>query len=96
MNEVCGYARPVPRGFWAMIRLHRDAKPKPLLAKGGSPIVYTCEADALRAVLAHLCSYFNSPMVRDGEKISGSARAQAERIFTKGKTIEVTRIGGEA
>lgn len=72
MNEVAGYARPVPMGFWAMIRLHRDARPKPLLARGGSPIVYTCEADALRAVVAHLCSYFNSPMVRGGETIQMS------------------------
>lgn len=96
MNEVAGYARPVPMGFWAMIRLHRDARPKPLLARGGSPIVYTCEADALRAVVAHLCSYFNSPMVRGGETISAGARAQAERIFSKGRMIPVERVGGEA
>lgn len=96
MNEISGYARPVPRGFWAMIRLHRDAKPKPLLAKGGAPIVYTCEADALRAVVAHLCSYFNSPMVRDGETISGAARAEADKLFSKGRMINVQRIAGEA
>lgn len=100
MNEIAAYARPVPRGFWGMIRLHRDAKPKPLMARGGSPIVYACEADALRAVLANLCSYMNSPMYRDGAMVEAVSEADSHfnlKPFVKAKGSQrrtvVERVG---
>jgi hypothetical protein len=93
-NEVAGYARPLPNGqFWAMVRLHRDGRPKPVLGDGGSPVVYPDEASALREVVKHICGYFNSPMVRDGVKAQRNAAADAlfslKPIRRKGKVVEV-------
>lgn len=89
MNEIAGYARPVPQGFWAMIRLHRDGKPKPVMAKGGAPLVYATEAEALRAVVAHICSYVNSPITSTGMKMQRFAAADA--LFRKGRKIEIEK-----
>lgn len=94
MNEVAGYARPLPNGsFWAMVRLHRDGRPKPVMGEGGAPVIYPDEASALRAVLSHICGYFNSPILRDGVKAERNAAAEAlfslPPIRRKGKVIGV-------
>lgn len=98
MNHVSGYARPVPMGYWAMLRFDRDSKPNPVKGKGGKPIIFETEAQALREVVTHLCAYFSSPMFRDGE-VFGASVADAAfpglKPFVKqrgkGRHIEVQR-----
>ncbi|MDX0572154.1 hypothetical protein GOD68_18160 [Sinorhizobium medicae] len=95
MNHVTGYARPVPSGFWAMLRFDRDGKPKPVLGTGGAPIIYETETEALRAVVTHLCAYFSSEILRDGAKAERFAAADGlfnlRPIRKNGKVIEVER-----
>lgn len=103
MNHVTGYARPVPMGYWAMVRFDRDSKPNPVKGKGGKPIVFETEAQALREVVTHLCAYFSSPMFRNGEVIVASV---ADAAFPglkpfvkqrgKGRRVTVERKGGAA
>lgn len=98
MNEFAGFA--VKRGtqWWAMTRFARDAKPKPIMAKGEKPVVFPDELSATKAALAHVLAYFNGKLVCSGEIKGGSIRdarkAKAERLFMGGgKTVEVERVG---
>ncbi len=95
MNEFSAYS--VQRGgqWWAMVRFARDAKPKPIMGKGDKPEGYPDELAATKAALRHVLAYFNGNLVCSGE-IQGASikhvrRAQAERIFSKGKEISVER-----
>ncbi|NEH72305.1 hypothetical protein [Rhizobium leguminosarum] len=98
MNEFDGYAHPLRGGGWrAMLRFARDAKPKPLLDKGGDPIWYEDELTATKAALRHVLAYFNGNLVSSGEIAGGTIhlarRAKAERLFRKGgKIVEVSRV----
>lgn len=91
--------RTVRRGdkWHAMLRLARDGELKPLLNKGGSPIMFVDELAAMRAVLEHTFAYFNGHLVRDGEfAVAGDragARSAAKLPFRKGKAIKVERAG---
>lgn len=102
MNEFDGFAHPVRGGGWrAMLRFARDAKPKPLLDKGGKPIWYEDEVTATKAVLAHVLAYFNGHLVCSGEIAGGSIKAakfeKADKLlFRKGKVIPVTHVRGAA
>ncbi len=82
MNEVQGFAHPVPRGYWAMTRFHKDARPKPIMGKQAKPVVYVSEAEALKAVVRSMTDYFNSPMYRAGETLT-STKECAEKVFKK-------------
>ncbi|MCV9960771.1 hypothetical protein OIU34_02565 [Pararhizobium sp. BT-229] len=97
MNEFDGFAEPRRGGWWAMLRLARDAEAKPLLDKGGEPKVFGDELAATKAILEHTFKYFNGHLVRDGE-LAGlgdrvAARATANLVFRKGKAIKVERAG---
>lgn len=102
MNTVTGYARPLPDGsFWAMVRVHRDGKPKPVLGESGAPITYPDEASALRVVVKHICAYFESPMYRDGVRIGDLSEADAafpglRPMVRNGRKVEVERKGRRA
>lgn len=81
-----------------MLRLARDGGAKPLLDKGGEPRLFPDELAATRAVLSHVLAYFNGHLVSSGEIAGGSLRAAriagAEKLFRKGKVVEVQRISG--
>lgn len=81
MNCFAAYPRPLPGGgFWAMIRLARDARPKPIMDKGERPVIYPTELEAQKACTKHLLAYFNGDLRRDGKTISARLSA-AEALF---------------
>lgn len=97
MNEFSGFA--VKRGtqWWAMTRFARDAKPKPIMAKGDKPRTFPDELSATKAALAHVLAYFNGHLVCSGEikggTIRDARRARADRLFMGGgKTVVVERM----
>jgi hypothetical protein len=99
MNEYQGFAKETRSGQWkAMLRLARDGKAKPLLNKGGSPIMFVDELSATKAVLEHVFAYFNGNLVCSGEinggNIKVARREKAERLLFLGggKTIEVRKV----
>lgn len=97
MNEFSGFARPARGGWLAMLRLARDGEAKPLLDKGGSPLIFADELSATKAVLQHAFAYFNGHLVRDGAVVGegdlAGARAAANLVFSKGRVIKVERVG---
>lgn len=81
MNSWACYARPLPAGcWWAMTRMPRDGKPKPILGKGAKPIIYPTKEEALSAAIANLLKYLNGDYRREGEVI-GTAHRNAEALF---------------
>ena len=98
MNEFSGFAVRRRGGWHAMLRLARDGAPKPLLDKGGDPRLFPDELAATKAVLLHVLAYFNGHLVSSGEIAGGSLKAarlaSADKLFRKGKVVEVQRIGG--
>lgn len=81
MNCYAGYTRPLPGGgYWAMLRLARDAKPCPVLGDGGAPVIYPTECEAWKAVAQHLAGYLNGNMRRDGATL-GEMDADIDRVF---------------
>jgi hypothetical protein len=88
MNQFSGFSRAVIGGHHGMIRLPNDAAAKPILGKGGKPIVFPTEAESLKAVLDHMCTYVNGHLRRDGCTIQ-SNQAAIERVFRKGRMIPV-------
>lgn len=97
MNEFSGYA--VERGgqWWAMVRFARDAKPNPIMDKGEKPMTYPDELSATKAALQHVLAYFNGKLVAsreiEGCSIRQARKAAADRLFRKGKEIQIERIG---
>lgn len=81
MNCFAGYARPVPRGYWAMLRFARDDRPKPLLGEGGRPIVFPTELEATQAVLQNVLKYVNGPDYRRSGVTLSAAHSEAEKLF---------------
>ena len=101
MNHYAGYAHPIPgRRWWAMLRFARDAKPKPILGEGGSPLVFETELEALRAVNKHLLAYLNFPILggeTNAPSLKDARRQRAEKLFRGGgKVVEVERVRAEA
>lgn len=94
MNEFDGYTKPARNGFYAMLRTAGDAEARPVLTRGGQPMLFPNEHDALLAVVAHLLRYINGNLVRIGE-IAGETNAIAEAAFKpvvrqKGKSRIIT------
>lgn len=81
MNCHAGYIRPVWNGWWAMVRYPKDARPKPLLGEGGSPIVFETELEATQAVLQNVLKYVNGPDYRRSGETLSAAKAEAEGLF---------------
>jgi hypothetical protein len=70
-----------------MIRVCRDARPAPILAKGGSPHVEATELDAYKLLVAHLLNFMNGAEIR-GEAFEDGpytkrqlARQKAQNLF---------------
>ncbi|MCO5730126.1 hypothetical protein [Rhizobium sp. SSA_523] len=91
MNEFGYDVRPVAGGgYHAMLRTAADGELKPIVGKGGKPLVYHSLSDALHSLLGHLTRYVNGHLVREGE-IAGQTEAAAQAHFKpivrqKGKT----------
>lgn len=89
MNRYASYPHRIPGGFgfWAMIRLCRDAHPAPVLDKGGKPIVFQTETEATKACLKHLLAYMNGHEIRGEVFETGDytprrlAKSQALKMF---------------
>lgn len=94
MNEYSGYTRPVPGGFWAMLRFAKDGQPKPIMGRGEKPVIFPTELEATKAVLKATFAYFNGDYRRAGERCQAQ-RAKAESLFKQGRKIAVEhrRIG---
>ncbi len=83
MNGYAAYTQPVPGGYRVMMRLCRDAKPRPVMRKGGFPAVFPDEAAALQAAVHHLLAFMNGNPIR-GEIFEGpltGSRSAAEELF---------------
>jgi hypothetical protein len=103
MNRYSAYPHRIPGGvgFWAMIRLCRDAHPAPVMDEGAKPKVFETKGEAAEECLKHVVAFMNGREIR-GEmfdlhvSVKQTKRAAAEKIFRKGKVIPVERVGGEA
>lgn len=84
MNEFDGYALKRGLGWWAMLRLARDARPQPLMEKGAKPCVFQSEGEAWKAVAQHAFAYMNGTEIR-GERFDGTSsyREDMDRRFFK-------------
>jgi hypothetical protein len=87
MNRYSAYPHRIPGGFgyWAMIRLCRDAHPTPVMG------------EAAEECLKHMVAFMNGREIRgesfEKPKAANDARAKAERLFIGGgKVIEVERL----
>lgn len=89
MNHIAAYPVPVPRGFHAMVRLSHKAQPWPLM-EGDAPRVYPTSDAARIAAQAHVIAHINGTLVRDGERCA-PLKAAADKLFRKGRAIEVER-----
>jgi len=93
MNCHAGYIRAVWNGWWAMVRYPKDARPKPLLGEGGTPIVFDTELEATQAVLKNvLKKYVNGPDYRRCGETLSAARSEADKLFRNGRVIPVERM----
>jgi len=77
MNECNAFAKPVPGGFHAYLRTVRDAAAKPILGASGKPHIFPTELEATRIALGRLIKYINGNLLRDGEKATAVAAADA-------------------
>ncbi len=99
MNRYSAYPHRIPGGlgYWAMIRLCRDAHPAPVMDAGDKPKVFTSKGEAAEECLRHIMAFMNGRPIR-GEKFdvaprSNAARAKAEMLFAgKRKTVQVERV----
>ena len=89
MNRYASYPHPIPGGFgfWAMMRLCRDARPAPIMDEEGKPKVFPTKGDAAEECLKHLVAYMNGHPIR-GEQFEGGdyskrqlAKSQAVKLF---------------
>lgn len=85
MNQFSGY--PIKRGlgWWAMVRFARDAKPRPVMAKGERPKVFETEGEAWKEVTLHLLAFMNGREIR-GERFDGTSsyRSEVDRVYFSG------------
>lgn len=91
MNTFDVYTAPVlGGGYHAMVRTASDGEPKPVMGRGGRPIVFEEELHAWQSAIRHLLRYINGHLTRDGE-VAGAILSEAEAHFAsvlrqKGKT----------
>lgn len=63
-----------------MLRLPRDGEMKPIVGKGGKPVIYSTALAAQEASTAALEAYCDGNLRRDGELLS-PGRCEAEKLF---------------
>jgi hypothetical protein len=101
MNRYSAYPHRVPGGvgFWAMIRLCRDANPAPVMDAGEKPKVFATKGEAAEECLRHIMAFMNGRTIR-GEKFDTGVvslkdvrRAKADKLFMGGgRTVQVERV----
>lgn len=84
MNKYASYPHRIPGGFgyWAMIRLCRDARPAPIMDEEGKPKVFQNDGDAAKECLRHLVAYMNGREIR-GEQFEGGDYSIKAAKFAK-------------
>jgi hypothetical protein len=103
MNRYSAFPRKLPSGgYWAMLRLCRDAHPAPVMGSGDKPKVFPTKGEAVEECLRHIMAFINGRPIR-GESFNAAgttkeaARIAADRIFMGGgKTVQVERIQARA
>lgn len=96
-NRYSAYPHRIPGGFgfWAMLRLCRDAHPTPVMAEGDRPKVFATEGEATKECLKHIMAFMNGKPIRGEtfETVANDARSKAEMLFLGGgRTIQVERV----
>lgn len=83
MNHTSAFIHPRPAGgYWAMIRLPKDAKAHPIRAPGGQPKMFWDAFQAQKAASDAVCAYFNGHLTRDGARLLDHLEA-AEAVFRR-------------
>jgi hypothetical protein len=78
MNQFNAFAHKHHSGqFIAYVRFDRDGSAKPVLDRGGKPLVFLEELHALQAAVTHLLRYINGHFVRDGEVLPAAVAADS-------------------
>lgn len=100
-NRYSAYPHRIPGGFgfWAMIRLCRDAHPSPVMDRGDKPKVFLTKGEAAEECLRHIVAFMNGHEIR-GERFDAPAvtvkeakfQAAERKLFRKGKEITVERM----
>lgn len=89
-NKYASYPHRIPGGFgfWAMMRLCRDARPAPIMDEHDKPKVFATKGEAAEECLRHLVAYMNGREIR-GEVFEGgtytrsaAAKARANQLFS--------------
>ena len=75
-NKYAAYPQPIPGGYRAMIRVCRDAKPNPVMAKGDKPKVLDTEGAAWKEIALHLLAFMNGAEIR-GEQFNGGTNTSS-------------------
>ncbi len=101
MNEFSIGAHPVPGGFIAWFRKVHKASNEVIKEKGGRPKIYPTRDAATAAAGQAIVAYINGSLLRDGEKLQATCKADA--LFTlkpfvrargKERRTVVERVGG--
>lgn len=84
MNKYASYPHPIPGGFgyWAMMRLCRDARPSPIMDEEGKPKTFPTKGEAAEECLRHLVAYMNGREIR-GEVFEGGDYSIKAAKFAK-------------
>lgn len=87
MNHSAAFISPRPMGYWAMVRLPRDAKANPItewcsIDKKYKPKRFDDAYSALRAATDALEAYLNTTMRSEITPLCG-AKAKAEALFER-------------
>jgi hypothetical protein len=94
MNKYSAYPHRIPGGFgyWAMLRLCRDAHPAPIMAEADRPKVFATKGEAAEEALKHLVAFMNGRPIRgevfDGPSVKEAKIARAESFFRSGSVME--------
>lgn len=75
MNEFQVFTKPVVGGFYGYIRTPKDGHAKPILGKGGKPILFPTELEAMRSVTTNLIRFINGRLYRSGSAVEKVAEA---------------------
>lgn len=100
MSNKCDFgAHLSPTGWIAWYRLYHHGENK-VLRHGKDDILFSTKAEAEAAAKDKFLSEMNSDIVSEAltgpTTKKGLARAQLEKMFSKGKVIEVERKGAAA
>lgn len=87
MNHSCAYVFPRPMGFWAMVRLPKDGKARPIMewcpvSRENKPKRFDDAYSALRAATDALEAYLNTNMRSEITPLHG-AKLDAEKLFAR-------------